>query len=103
MKTGTLKKIAGILWLTLYIFILFASAVRFGSLNFSTLKNSVSVSKETVTKNIVNDESASINVVDMVSPSVVSIVVKTTDLDLFNAPVSSQEGIGTGFIVDAKY
>jgi len=39
-------------------------------------------------------------VVDNVSPSVVSVVVKTLDFDIFSGPSVSEAGIGTGFIVD---
>ncbi|OGC51080.1 hypothetical protein A2W32_02335 [candidate division WWE3 bacterium RBG_16_37_10] len=48
---------------------------------------------------VVEEESAVINVVDKVSPSVVSIIVKTVTFDLFSGPTASEEGIGTGFIV----
>ncbi|OGC46829.1 hypothetical protein A3F07_03505 [candidate division WWE3 bacterium RIFCSPHIGHO2_12_FULL_38_15] len=48
---------------------------------------------------VVEEESAIIDVVDKVSPSVVSIIVKTVTFDLFSGPTASEEGIGTGFIV----
>lgn len=51
---------------------------------------------------VVQEESAVVNVVDAVSPSVVSIVVKTVNFDLYSGPFSSEEGIGTGFIVDSS-
>ncbi len=51
-------------------------------------------------KELVEEESTIINVVENVSPAVVSIVVKTVDFDLFNGPSSTESGIGTGFIVD---
>ncbi|HXK52995.1 trypsin-like peptidase domain-containing protein [Candidatus Nomurabacteria bacterium] len=50
----------------------------------------------------VEEESALIQMIDKVSPSVVSIVVKTTGFDIFNGSYSVEDGIGTGFIVDEK-
>lgn len=49
---------------------------------------------------IVQEESAIIDVVDRVSPAVVSVVVRTYGFDAFTGPSTSEEGIGTGFIVD---
>src|SRR5689334_7223669 len=51
---------------------------------------------------VVQEESVVVDVVDNVSPSVVSIVVKTVNFDLYSGPFSSEEGIGTGFIVDSN-
>jgi len=48
------------------------------------------------------EESAIIDVVEKASNSVVSIVAKTVNYDPERGPVSEQEGIGTGFIVDSK-
>lgn len=48
---------------------------------------------------IVEEESTIIDVVDSVSPSVVSIVVKTVGFDAFSGPYSFEDGIGTGFVV----
>ncbi|MEK7595758.1 MAG: trypsin-like peptidase domain-containing protein [Patescibacteria group bacterium] len=50
-------------------------------------------------QSVVEEESAIIGVVDQVSPAVVSIVEKSVDFDPFSGPVSSEQGIGTGFIV----
>jgi S1-C subfamily serine protease len=56
---------------------------------------------EIVNQKIVQEESETISVVDKVSPAVVSIVVKTTDFDIFSGFTDTYEsGIGTGFIVD---
>lgn len=49
---------------------------------------------------IVSEESTVIDAVEKVSPAVVSIVVKTFNFDLFTGPTTSDQGIGTGFIVD---
>ncbi|HSX58487.1 MAG TPA: trypsin-like peptidase domain-containing protein [Candidatus Saccharimonadales bacterium] len=48
------------------------------------------------------EESAVIDVVDKTSPSVVSIVAKTTSFDPSRGTVSDQQGIGTGFVVDGS-
>ena len=61
---------------------------------------SSSYSPNLVTQEVVQEESQIINVVDKVSPAVVSIIVKTTNFDYFNGPTSDESGIGTGFIVD---
>jgi S1-C subfamily serine protease len=53
-----------------------------------------------VTQSVVEEESSVTNVVEKVSPSVVSIVIETLVFDPFSGPLSSEEGIGTGFIVD---
>lgn len=53
-----------------------------------------------VTQEVVEEESTIIEAVDKVSPAVVSIVVKTFSFDPYSGPLSSEEGIGTGFIVD---
>lgn len=52
------------------------------------------------TTELVEEESAIIDVVEKVSPSVVSIVFKGVGFDLFSGPTTFEEGIGTGFIVD---
>lgn len=49
---------------------------------------------------IVSEESTVIDAVEKVSPAVVSIVVKTFNFDFFTGPTTSDQGIGTGFIVD---
>jgi len=53
-----------------------------------------------VTQSVVEEESSVTSVAEDVSPSVVSIVVETIIIDLFSGPLASEEGIGTGFIVD---
>jgi S1-C subfamily serine protease len=52
------------------------------------------------TNNVFEEESIVVNVVEEVSPAVVSIVVKTLVFDPFSGPEASEEGIGTGFVVD---
>jgi S1-C subfamily serine protease len=51
---------------------------------------------------VVQEESAIVDVIDAVSPAVVSVVVRTYGFDPFSGPSTSEEGIGTGFIVDPK-
>lgn len=52
-----------------------------------------------VTREVIEEESSVTKVAETVSPSVVSIVVETLIFDPFSGPFSSEEGIGTGFIV----
>ena len=52
------------------------------------------------TKEVVQEESQVVDVVEKVSPAVVSIVIKTVDFSVFSGPSLAESGIGTGFIVD---
>lgn len=54
-----------------------------------------------LTKEVVREESTTIDVVKNVSPSVVSVIVKRVGYDIFTGPYASEDGIGTGFIVDS--
>jgi S1-C subfamily serine protease len=105
------KKIKGFLFFTIFVLIIlsmgavFGSGKRdiFGSLSLGGLNPFVRnqpYSPNLVTQQVVQEESQVINVVDKVSPAVVSIVVKTTNFDYFNGPSTDESGIGTGFIVD---
>ena len=47
------------------------------------------------------EESAVIDVVSKASPAVVSILADTVEFDIERGPVSSQQGIGTGFIIES--
>jgi len=58
----------------------------------------VSQNGETVIRTV--EESAVIDVVDSASPAVVSILADTVEFDIEKGPVSSQQGIGTGFIIE---
>jgi Na+/H+ antiporter NhaC len=51
--------------------------------------------KTVIRRELVQEESSIINVVDKVSPSVVSIVIKTVDFDVFSGPQSNEDGVGT--------
>ena len=57
---------------------------------------------EVTRQKVVDEESATIDVTKAVSPSVVSIVIKTTSFNPFTGPVSEEQGIGTGFVIDAN-
>lgn len=52
------------------------------------------------TKEVVQEESQVVDVVENVSPAVVSIVYKSEGFDFFSGPFSEESGVGTGFIVD---
>lgn len=54
-----------------------------------------------ITQEVIQEESSVVNVVENVSPSVVSIIVKRVGFDFFSGPFESEDGIGTGFIVDS--
>ncbi|KKP69504.1 hypothetical protein A2X44_03155 [candidate division CPR3 bacterium GWF2_35_18] len=63
------------------------------------LKESI---KEVNKQTVIEEESATISIVEESSPAVVSIVAKTTGFDFFNGPYSNEQSIGTGFIIDAN-
>lgn len=56
--------------------------------------------KEVNKQTVVEEQSATISIVEDASPAVVSIVSKTTGFDLFSGPYSDEQSIGTGFIID---
>jgi serine protease Do len=119
-----MKKRIIILILVLLFGILFYPVLRFNyrliknrtsSFNFFGLREKIedifdgrSKSKyegpvEIVGQRIVEEESETINVVEKVSPSVVSVVIKTVNIDFFSGSAMTYEsGIGTGFIVDSN-
>ncbi|MFZ5425263.1 MAG: S1C family serine protease [Patescibacteria group bacterium] len=108
------KSLGGILWLILFLgLIVYAKSYYSGS-NVASQLNAIKFSLTSlfnkdksavtsfVTQEVVEEESSVIDVVDKVSPSVVSIVIKTVTYDFFDPfsrPTSSEGGIGTGFIV----
>ena len=102
-----LKKIAGVVWLLVFVSVLLVVTSVYGGnkIDLKSLFNRSTsgfneIKEKVVTRQeVVEEESAVINVVDKVSPSVVSIIVKTVTFDLFSGPTASEEGIGTGFIV----
>lgn len=103
-----LKKLLGILLLFLFLGILLnlggGISGDLGAKISSFFEKSPYDSKglSVRTKELVDEESAIVDVVDKVSPSVVSIVVKSVAFDIFSGPTTSEEGIGTGFIVDSN-
>lgn len=104
------KLLIGVLYLLFFVVIIgYLFLHNKGLTSFSLVSSYVRglLTKKTVSEpniylkqSVVEEESAVINVVDKVSPAVVSVVEKTVDFDPFSGPVSSQQGIGTGFIVD---
>ncbi len=62
-------------------------------------KNRYAELKKITNGGVIEEESATIDAVESVSPAVVSIVVKTIEFDFFNGPSQNESGIGTGFIV----
>lgn len=117
MFNGNFKKILGIFWFIIFVLAIFALgftsgssrswlkdyfsqvASRFEKFIPSNRKNSLN--QTVASQKLQPEETMVINVVDKVSPSVVSIVAKTRQFDLFNGPSSQESGIGTGFIVDS--
>jgi len=105
-----LKKIAGVIWLLVFVSILLVAASVYGGNKidlkslFNKSSNGLNEIKEKVVtrQEVVEEESAVIGAVEKVSPSVVSVIVKTVSFDLFSGPTASEEGIGTGFIVSAS-
>lgn len=84
----------------------FGIVAAFGVLRFSgrgTFQNLPQGSS--LTQRVVNEESAVIDVVQKVSPSVVSIAIENRQLGNplfgFSTPSEKQSGIGTGFVVSA--
>ena len=58
---------------------------------------------EIVGQRIVQEEFETIDVIEKVSPAVVSVVVKTVNFNFFSGSTTTYEsGIGTGFIVDSN-
>lgn len=103
-------KKTGIFYFFIFIFIISTAGTIFGTaktglvssviLKLQNVFQKPLYSPNLVTQEVVQEESQVINVVDKVSPAVVSIVVKTTNFDYFNGATTDESGIGTGFIVD---
>ncbi|MBU0708298.1 trypsin-like peptidase domain-containing protein [Patescibacteria group bacterium] len=55
---------------------------------------------EEIVQRVVQEESAVIEVVEIASPSVVSVLEKQLTYDFFRGPVLEESSIGTGFAVD---
>jgi len=60
------------------------------------------VTKTLTRQEIVEEESAVIELVEQASPSVVSIVARRVGFDPLTGPYAEESGIGTGFIVDRQ-
>ncbi len=105
----TTKVILGIISLATFLLVLIQIS---GGIDFSSYKYHLqkqidlfknktgAFTEEPEVHKLVEEESAIIDVVEKASPSVVSIIVKRVDFDMFNGPSLTEAGIGTGFIVD---
>ncbi len=106
------RRTFGIITLLLFLYIIIQSGGGFDRLGVTisryfrelipqrrTLSNG---SGNILRQEVVQEESTVIDVVERVSPAVVSVVVKTVNFDVFTGPTAAEEGIGTGFIVDAN-
>ncbi|OGC70707.1 hypothetical protein A2415_03655 [candidate division WWE3 bacterium RIFOXYC1_FULL_39_7] len=114
MKSNISKFLFGTFYFFIFLLIVLVSILLYGSSKFSfadlsnSIKNLFSVERILdgkplmLTKEVVQEESVVTNVVEEVSPSVVSIIIKTYDFDIFDGPSSKESGIGTGFVVDSS-
>lgn len=81
----------------------FKSSILETKQKFIGLSESSTGSRKEVVQEVVQEESTIIDVVEKVSPSVVSIVIETLNINFFSGTTSLEEsGIGTGFIVDSS-
>lgn len=115
-KTNTVK--SGFFWFSTFILIVLVAAVYANQRAIKTHfecntllecastvisgenKRAVFDADRILRNEVVQEESSVIDVIDKVSPGVVSIVVRTVGYDLFSGPYSVEDGVGTGFIVD---
>jgi len=97
-----LRYIALIIWIIVGLSVigLGISFFKDNQLDLKFLKKEYEGPASLFRKEVIQEESLVIETVKEVSPSVVSIIVETINIDLFSGPSLSEEGIGTGFIVD---
>lgn len=92
--------------ITMIIVLYIAIYVRIYNANiFDNIKNyltngAVSNIDDKIRTVVVNEEDATINLVKIASPAVVSVIRKDTYYDYRNGPIEQEDSIGTGFIVD---
>lgn len=72
---------------------------QFKSIGGMGINPSVTNQPVETTVTVVDEESAVIDVVDKVSPSVVSVLEQSVTFDLFTGPQQTEASIGTGFAV----
>lgn len=105
------KVFLGFISLLLFIILFVQSGGGFGKVentlkrywnNFFPSSREFSTSNSIFKQPVVEEESAVIDVVKSVSPAVVSVVVKNISFSPFSGPMASEQGIGTGFIVDSN-
>lgn len=101
INMSTSKRL-GFLLLLLIILAVFSSVVSgYKGFDLQQLIPQIkSFTKTIEMQKVVTEESATITVVEKVSPSVVSVVEKTTVYDFFSGPLLSENSIGTGFAVE---
>ncbi|KKS16713.1 MAG: 2-alkenal reductase [candidate division WWE3 bacterium GW2011_GWB1_41_6] len=113
MNRNKTKILFGILTLGLFIYIFVSAGGGLSSVSselnrvYTRLSQTFTsrngdIARTLVRQQVVQEESSIIDVVDVVSPAVVSVVIKTVDFDLFSGPLSTESGIGTGFIVSGN-
>lgn len=95
-----LKVVAGVIWILVFLSIIISLFALSNKGRLFTPKNNRD-SLDLTKQKVVQEESAVIDVVEKVSPAVVSIIVKTTNFDFFSGASTYESGIGTGFIVDS--
>lgn len=70
---------------------------------FKNLEQNLSIQQQGVEQRVVEEESATVEVVEKSSPAVVSILRRQVLFDFFSGrEIIDESGIGTGFIVDTK-
>ena len=109
VKNNRSRAVVGTVVLVAFLYIIISSAGGFARVqrvltdmyeNYIERSGRYDGSLTLTRQEVVVEESSVIDVVDKVSPAVVSIVVRTVDFDIFSGPYSVESGVGTGFIVD---
>ena len=109
VKNNRSRAVVGTVGLVAFLYIIISSAGGFARVqrvltdmyeNYIERSGRYDGSLTLTRQEVVVEESSVIDVVDKVSPAVVSIVVRTVDFDIFSGPYSVESGVGSGFIVD---
>ncbi len=111
------KPIVGIFWIILFVTLIGLLSFRFNPNANNSIKSFVSNMENRFTslvkgtpykssnivsnQEVVQEESSTIDVVNKVSPAVVSVVIRTVSFNRYSGPSSTNQGIGTGFIVSS--
>lgn len=118
MDKDRIKKLFGIFWFFVFIYFIYSVGLsgrtdndtpfrkylkeRWTALTSYFNRDDRVTFRPVINQQVIREESTITQVVDKVSPAVVSIVATTVGLDFFNGVYSSEAGIGTGFIVDSS-